>query len=59
MLSLGSWWVRSKKDPRWNARGRGAVGMFGMPKDAKEWVDRCKLQFGEQPDDLEFEYMKD
>lgn len=61
MLREGTWWTRSKKDPRFNMNGRGIVGMFALPEDAKVAIDKkcAELGLAEPPDDLEFEYMKD
>jgi hypothetical protein len=56
----GSWWMRSKKDPRWNCDGRGLL-LFsaGIPDEAKEKIEELKKKYGEPPDDLEFGGMKD
>ena len=55
----GSCWVQSKKDPRWDHHWTDvSVGMFSRPSDAEVWVELCKEKYGEQPDDLEFGYMK-
>ncbi len=57
---VGSWWVRSNKDPRWNCDGRGVVGGFVCPEGAKEAIDGTKTRLKEEPpDDLTYEYMKD
>lgn len=58
-MTMGSWWLRSKSDSRWNADGRASVGMFGMPSECKEKVELLTLKYGEPPEDLEFGYMKD
>jgi hypothetical protein len=55
----GSWWLRSKSDPRWNCNGRAMVGGFMKPKEVDEAVERKKVELGEPPDDLEWGYMKD
>ncbi|HEY4497079.1 MAG TPA: hypothetical protein VI432_02940 [Candidatus Paceibacterota bacterium] len=55
----GSWWLRSKKDPRWNTDGRAYVGGFLMPEACRSKIDELKLRFGEPPEDLEWGYMKD
>lgn len=36
----GSWWIRSKKDPRWNCDGRGYL-LFsaGLPAEAEKKVE--------------------
>jgi len=51
--------LKSKADPRWNCHGRGEVGMFDMPREAKDAVERLKQTLGEPPADLEWDYMKD
>lgn len=59
MFANGSWWLRSKKDPRWNRDGRGLVGGFVMSKECEEAIERLKRRFGKPPKDLEVGYMKD
>lgn len=55
----GSWWMSSKKDPKWNANGRGMVGGFVMPQEVETMLEHLKTKYGDPPDDLEFGYMKD
>jgi hypothetical protein len=56
----GSWWVSSKSDPRFNSSGRGYVGSFTCPKEAREFFEKRAKELGVPvPDDLEFGYMKD
>lgn len=56
----GSWWIRSKSDPRWSASGEAAcVGGFAMPKEVKNAKRRLARKYGKQPADLEWGYMKD
>ena len=55
----GSWWLRSKSDPRWNSDGRTDVGGFVMPDECKRKLEELKQKFGEPPEDLEWGYMKD
>lgn len=56
----GSWWTKSKSDPRWNMNGTGYVGGFVCPAEATEAVEQKKEELGEEPpDDLEYGYMKD
>jgi hypothetical protein len=56
----GSWWVNSNSDSRWNGRGTGFVGGFGIPADAQRFIDQKKQELKEEPpDDLEYGYMKD
>lgn len=52
----GSWYLESKKDPRWNAAGRSSrlVLLSGLPDDVKTEVERLKALYGEPPDDLEW-----
>lgn len=60
MIKEGSWWLNSDKDPRWNCSGRGYVGGFECPSEAKSEIERLKKELNEEPpDDLEFGYMKD
>ena len=55
----GSWWLRSKSDPRWNSDGRTDVGGFVMPDECKQKLEELKKQLGELPEDLKWGYMKD
>jgi hypothetical protein len=57
---MGSWWVTSKIDPRWNSNGRGyGLVCTGGPQDAHTWIELCREKYGTQPDDLEMGFMKD
>lgn len=57
---MGSWYVSSKLDPRWNSNGRGyGLVSMGGPQDAHTWVELCKKKYGELPADLEMGFMKD
>jgi hypothetical protein len=57
---MGSWWVSSEKDPRWNKNGRGkGLVCTGGPPEAHKWIEKCRKTLGEQPDDLEYGFMKD
>lgn len=58
-MKMGSWWVRSIKDKRWDGTGKDIVGGFGIPPKAQAHVDKIEKELGEKPDDLEFGYMKD
>lgn len=57
---MGSWYVHSTKDPRWNKSGR-AEGLCceGGPTEMKEWIDECRRNYGEPPDDATMGFMKD
>ena len=57
----GTWWFSSKKDPRWDANGHTDALLFsaGLPKEAKEALEKLQESYGEPPDDLEFGGMKD
>jgi hypothetical protein len=58
--STGSWWLTSKKDPRWNTHGNSSfVGGFEMCDEAKEKLEVLKLKYGKPPKDLTHGYMKD
>ena len=56
---LGSWWMRSKSDPRWDCDDRSSVGGFQMPTDLTNKINELKATLGEPPKDLEWGYMKD
>ena len=56
----GTAWLTSEKDKRWNNHSvRCICGGFTMPDELKEKVEELKKKFGDPPDDLEFNYMKD
>jgi hypothetical protein len=54
----GSWWLRSKTDPRWNSDGRGLVGGFQCG-EASAMIEKLKEILGDPPKDLEMGGMKD
>ena len=54
----GSWYLHSKKDPRWNVNGTGSVGGFVMSAECEAKLEELKKLYGEMPDDLEHGYMK-
>lgn len=57
---LGTWWVSSKIDPRWNKQGRGCgLVTSGGPSEAWDWIEKATEEFGEEPADLEIGFMKD
>lgn len=58
-MKMGTWTLESKSDPRWNCEGRGLVGMFSIPPDAKEKVEELREKLGPPPPDLYYSYMKD
>jgi hypothetical protein len=57
----GSWWLRSKSDPRWDADGRESFLVTAGPvSSAIDFVERKKAELGiDPPDDLEYGCMKD
>lgn len=57
---MGSWYVNSRLDPRWNASGRSyGLVCLGGPQDTHTWIEQCREKYGEQPADLEMGFMKD
>lgn len=57
---LGTWWVISKTDPRWDKHGRGyGLVTTNGPDECQEWIEECKKKFGEPPKDAEYGFMKD
>lgn len=59
-MRRGSWWVRSKSDPRWNGGGRGTVGGFMKPPGVDKHIKNKRRELkAEPPDDCEWGYMKD
>lgn len=55
---LGSCWLRSEEDPRWNFEIRACVGGFEMPKECKDKLEELKKKLGKEPKDLKWGYMK-
>jgi len=57
---LGMWTVHSDKDPRWNRSGCGYdLVTGGGPQEMKDWIEECKRNFGDSPDDCTMEFWKD
>jgi len=57
---MGTWWVESKLDPRWNTNGKGyGLVVTGGPGEINQWIAQCEKTFGKKPDDLEIGFMKD
>lgn len=57
---MGSWMVRSNKDPRWNKTGRSAgLVCTGGPQEMKDWIEHCRKEYGEPPDDAIQSFYKD
>jgi hypothetical protein len=57
---MGTWWVHSKSDPRWNKSGRAeGFAMCGGPKEMQDWIEECKKKYGEPPEDATMEFWKD
>lgn len=56
----GSWWTHSQEDPRFDLEGRGLVGGFSPPLEARHAIAAKERELGcKAPDDLEFGYVKD
>lgn len=57
---MGTWYVHSDKDPRWNKTGR-ACGLVcdGGPQDMKDWIKECREKYGDPPDDAVEGFYKD
>lgn len=57
---MGSWWVRSKSDPRWNGDGRGyGLVSGGGPGGMQDHIDSCKKKYGNPPSDATMGFLKD
>ena len=59
MITKGTWWLKSKTDPRWNADGRALVGGFVRPPELEKKLNELTKKLGPPPEDLEWGYMKD
>lgn len=57
--SGASWWVSSRKDPRWNGSGRCSRSLCSIGAACDEYIATKTKELGEPPDDLEFGGMKD
>lgn len=57
---MGSWSVHSDSDPRWNKSGRG-LGLVttGGPEEMQQWLEECRKNFGEPPEDATQSFYKD
>lgn len=57
----GSWWLRSKSDPRWNTDGRAMMIVTAGPvREATDFIERTRKRLKcEPPADLEYGCMKD
>lgn len=51
---MGTWWIVSEKDPRWNCDGAGYVGGLAMNADAKARLKTLEAELGAPPDDLRY-----
>ena len=57
---MGTWWVSSKLDPRWNKVGRGYGSITsGKPKKLNKWIEQCMKSFGDPPADAKMGFMKE
>jgi hypothetical protein len=59
MDRMGSWWIRSGKDPRWNLEGRGSFNIFSAEELMLDLIEKMKKTLGDLPDDLEIGFIKD
>ncbi len=59
MAGPGNWYLRSKKDPRWDATGRGFVNILHDSTERDRKVEELKNLFGNPPDDLERSFERD
>lgn len=57
---MGTWWVSSKSDPRWDKSGR-ASGLVccGGPNEMTDWIEECTKKYGPPPEDARMGFMKD
>lgn len=58
MIKMGTWRVHSETDPRWNNSGICEAYIFYAPP-MEEWINKCKEEFGEPPEDATQEFWKD
>ncbi len=58
MGGQGVWYLKSKKDPRWNVHKEGLVSIYSV-ENAKEKIEELKQLYGDPPDDLEWGFCKE
>ena len=52
---FGYWWLKSDVDPRFNYFSSGMIGLFYLPKEAKDHISNCETKFNiKRPVDLEY-----
>lgn len=57
---MGTWYVQSKIDPRWNNTGRGyGLVTTGGPSEMSTWLEDCRKKYGSPPIDITVGFMKD
>jgi len=52
------WSISSKKDPKWNKSGTCGGFISLSPRDANNWLKKCRKKYGKQPSDLMYEANK-
>lgn len=58
-VKKGSWYMKSKSDPRWNCSGKEFVGGFALPLGMQAKLKEFTTKYGEQPVDLVWHYEYD
>ena len=59
IVRKGSWYMRSKSDPRWNCSGKDYVGGFDLPLGMQKKLKELTESYGSQPSDLTWHYNYD
>ena len=56
---MGTWRVHSDIDPRWNNSGRAYGDAILGPTEMNDWIEKCKKEYGEVPEDGTVSFWKD
>jgi len=56
---MGTWSVESKADKRWNKSGRSKGFALGGTSDMSDWIEKCKQEYGDPPEDCIESFWKD
>ena len=55
----GTWYIESKKDPRWNCSGRFVKGCFSVSNECKNKIAELTKILGDPPQDLKSKYINE
>lgn len=58
MRAMGTWFIRSQRDPRWNREGIEELDCIQADKKLRKMAEEMKKTLGEYPEDLEIGFQK-